>query len=717
MERFPNGTARALQDPGQATEDIPAETAAIRTVALQSRLVLGFLPAEEGGSGATIGRECCTYTPDSSENVTGLAAHIQRKADSVIGAHTQLPQTQGELGSLQGGFRHRLGVPRCPGCQNVQQLMGSVVPLRGLHVLVLPLLTAALLKPAPSPQCSLLNECCVPESRIRVKENNTPGLIISNITVKVPPVTLEEQGAVGMVRVVGNTLQLSKSLDYELHPVGQLWITVMAVDLDQDVVYYSLDQNTDGAPFFSLKTENTPELYLTKALDYEKERSLMLLLNAKEAANSRNISDTVTITVNILDEDNLPPVFQPCSELPGSGLCLNAVYQGQITQYQIESRPLRLQPRDILAVDGDTGINATIVYQIVNDYHKAFRINTSDGTLTMSRAVNCSDSVALTVLAAQENDHYKYTTTSVTLSVVPVSQYPPQFVKSVYDGSIRADSPPGSIILQPDSSTKPLTVQAQDGDYPNLTSPVLSYTLTPPDHFTISRDGLIFTRTHLLPVQSQYRLTVTATDEVNGEVALTSVNVLVTGADGGPSSRLLMYEAKHMAAVGVPLSVLLLVCLCIIYILLQQGGWGKLRSVAKLKMFSRRSHSSGDEPVQFTNQGLLADGKAKTPLTSLEPVQESVPIVTATALASVVEPAVGSSVKSTASHRGSPVDEATSDGGVKSILTKERKSADSYKAVWFKEDIEPETDEDRVTEEEEEEEGGTEGGDRLSSSL
>ncbi|XP_062917616.1 cadherin-related family member 5 isoform X2 [Mobula hypostoma] len=460
--------------------------------------------------------------------------------------------------------------------------MDSFPRLRGFHLSVLLLLIAPLLKAASLESCSAYRECCVPEPLIKMEENNLPGEVISNITITKQPVSILPQSVADIVRVDGDTLQLSRTLDFEamqdpviiisllcgpdksklsfylevtnvndntptfpknkldaniseLFPVGQSWKYVTAIDLDQDPIFYSLDNNTDGANFFLLKSENSPLIYLAKALDYEKETMLTLILNAKETANSVNISDSVTITVHVIDKDNKPPVFQPCQTLTDSSLCLNAKYSGSINQYQTESSPLSLKPHNILAVDGDTGINATILYQIVSDNHRAFWINANDGTLTMTRAINSSGLVTLTILAKQADNPYKYTTTSVTLAVLPVNRYPPEFPHNVYSGSIQANSPKGSIITKRGSSTVPLSVKAQDQDYPNKESPFLKYSLSPSDLFTITEFGLIFTKVLLTAAQSQYNITVTAMDVAQGDKCSAMIDLLVSSPDAPPS--------------------------------------------------------------------------------------------------------------------------------------------------------------------------------------
>ncbi|XP_072362584.1 syncytin-2-like [Scyliorhinus torazame] len=70
LEEVANDTTEALTE-------INNEMVAIRTVALQNRIVLDYLFANKGGTCAVIGSECCNYIPDRSENITHLVDHIR----------------------------------------------------------------------------------------------------------------------------------------------------------------------------------------------------------------------------------------------------------------------------------------------------------------------------------------------------------------------------------------------------------------------------------------------------------------------------------------------------------------------------------------------------------------------------------------------------------------------------------------------------------------
>lgn len=72
LEKVANDTATALTY-------INNEMVAMRTVVLQNRMALDFVLAAEGGTCALIGSKCCTYIPDTSEDITNLVSHIRKE--------------------------------------------------------------------------------------------------------------------------------------------------------------------------------------------------------------------------------------------------------------------------------------------------------------------------------------------------------------------------------------------------------------------------------------------------------------------------------------------------------------------------------------------------------------------------------------------------------------------------------------------------------------
>ncbi|XP_067850379.1 cadherin-related family member 5-like isoform X4 [Heptranchias perlo] len=717
--------------------------------------------------------------------------------------------------------------------------MGSSLTFHGTRNLLIILFAALQLHGVAGEWCSITRACCVPHERVQVDENNPVGFVFTNVTINKAPLVILNQSRLA---VVGNTLQLIESLDYESletpvifvklkcgplaepltlqievinvndnpptfpkkelnlsisesFPVGEIWETVRANDLDGDPIFYSLDPTTDGAEYFDLKTQNTPAIILSKTIDYEEAKKLKLILLAKENLNDSLARAAVTIDIAVVDEDNKPPVFMPCSFIANDvpSICLRAVYVGNVTENRMEIGALHLDPCSVHSVDGDSGINAKIGYRIIaGNPDNAFKMNAASGEITMEKAVSSLSPIVLTVMSYQENDRYKFSTTTVTINVLKANLCPPKFMTATYDGTIQGSSVTGSIVTGQGSTTKPLAVQAQDCDYPGNNNPSIKYEITPSDYFTINRDGFIFTKTVLPIADSVFDLKVTARDEEFGETATTNVKVQVvsdapttttqgtgpskppnkppgtgpttTGAstpskapptgtqssttqlpgppgsttakppapESGPTTGcpvvnpLLMYEAKHMVALGVPLAVLLIISLIIMGILLKIH-MGRMEG-KQLKSPSG-GHSNQSDTIQFVNEGYVGETKSKSHKADGSqkpswPSRGNPGVVESALLAAVLDPMVenASSTSASGSQTGptpqginaasSSLGEADSDTEVKSILTKERKSDEGYKAVWFKEDIEPEANEERVIEshdDDEEPEGGERG--------
>ncbi|XP_067850377.1 cadherin-related family member 5-like isoform X3 [Heptranchias perlo] len=758
--------------------------------------------------------------------------------------------------------------------------MGSSLTFHGTRNLLIILFAALQLHGVAGEWCSITRACCVPHERVQVDENNPVGFVFTNVTINKAPLVILNQSRLA---VVGNTLQLIESLDYESletpvifvklkcgplaepltlqievinvndnpptfpkkelnlsisesFPVGEIWETVRANDLDGDPIFYSLDPTTDGAEYFDLKTQNTPAIILSKTIDYEEAKKLKLILLAKENLNDSLARAAVTIDIAVVDEDNKPPVFMPCSFIANDvpSICLRAVYVGNVTENRMEIGALHLDPCSVHSVDGDSGINAKIGYRIIaGNPDNAFKMNAASGEITMEKAVSSLSPIVLTVMSYQENDRYKFSTTTVTINVLKANLCPPKFMTATYDGTIQGSSVTGSIVTGQGSTTKPLAVQAQDCDYPGNNNPSIKYEITPSDYFTINRDGFIFTKTVLPIADSVFDLKVTARDEEFGETATTNVKVQVvsdapttvrtttthgtgpskppteppgtgpttTGAstpskapptgtqsstarlpgppgsttakppapESGPTTTtphvsgststavpgppgpiptasnkppngpgtgpptscpvvnpLLMYEAKHMVALGVPLAVLLIISLIIMGILLKIH-MGRMEG-KQLKSPSG-GHSNQSDTIQFVNEGYVGETKSKSHKADGSqkpswPSRGNPGVVESALLAAVLDPMVenASSTSASGSQTGptpqginaasSSLGEADSDTEVKSILTKERKSDEGYKAVWFKEDIEPEANEERVIEshdDDEEPEGGERG--------
>ncbi|NWI93427.1 CDHR5 protein, partial [Pitta sordida] len=247
-----------------------------------------------------------------------------------------------------------------------------------------------------------------------------------------------------------------------------------ATDEDQDIIYYELAataQDADG--YFAIKGVNNPEIYLQKALDYDKFHLTTLLLYAKDSLESgHDPSHTATATINIVikQADTRAPWFQPCAIPPSnSSVCISSPYSGVINISRMATEPLTLSPGPIYAIDPDYTINEKIVYSLVwGNTDQVFSVDADTGNLTMNKAVTSPGPFLLQVMATQVNNARKYSIATVQIKVINESRYPPRFEKGIYNGTVSAGLAPRSLVFQAGDPSTPLMITALDDDFPDV---------------------------------------------------------------------------------------------------------------------------------------------------------------------------------------------------------------------------------------------------------
>lgn len=172
------------------------------------------------------------------------------------------------------------------------------------------------------------------------------------------------------------------------------------------------------------------------------------------------------------------------------------------------------------------------------------------------------------------------------------------------------------------------------------------------------------------------------------------------------------YGLQDMAALGVTLGILLFACLVAIGFLVhhlrkEKADWRKVYEVNLFRNSLGQNSGGNEEGLQYTNEAFQntedEEGGGSSPL---EAGSEIAGRVDGTPIKKVV---MKSWLSDDTSQAGS--DKADNEKEVKPILTKERRMEEGYKAVWFKEDIDPDAkqemviiDNSRVDDSEEEEE-------------
>ncbi|XP_029103325.1 cadherin-related family member 5-like [Scleropages formosus] len=330
----------------------------------------------------------------------------------------------------------------------------------------------------------------------------------------------------------------------ELAAVNSTVFTVKAIDADDDTIMYVIDKQLPDASYFRIDLPNSGKVILVKALDYETQSQLQLIIYAIEMSTKERYNASATITVNVLDGDDLYPQFQPCTPLSqdrGHVICTNPVYRANITE-TMQNITLTFSPGPIHAVDGDIGLGTHVLYTILSGADNGrFRINNITGEVTLTKAVEdrlLTPTFKLDIMASQVDDPKKYSIATAMVLVLAENYFAPEFNSSTYQGFIMEGV--GSSSLVSTYGNKVLVLQAIDRDFKDGINPKIHYSLRPKSNNTklyhITQEGHLIARTSNLRASEKHFLEVLATDQESGEVVKTSVDieVLQRGQKGSP---------------------------------------------------------------------------------------------------------------------------------------------------------------------------------------
>lgn len=217
--------------------------------------------------------------------------------------------------------------------------------------------------------------------------------------------------------------------------------TVSATDADGDTLTYMMVSGFIMGielDLFSGEIFSTPDFFF----DFEAQRSHLLTL---EAADS-NFSTFVNVTILVLDENDLPPIFS------------QDVYMVEID----EDLPLAASVTQVLAEDGDTMENAIVEYSL--DPQGPFSINQSTGIVIVSGPLDFEVGPTLYVLnvtARNTVPPYFEDSSTVSISIRDVNDNPPMvFLEEVNVTFVENSEPvfltPDLIVSDDDSSAHPL---------------------------------------------------------------------------------------------------------------------------------------------------------------------------------------------------------------------------------------------------------------------
>ncbi|XP_011826663.1 PREDICTED: protocadherin-15, partial [Mandrillus leucophaeus] len=319
---------------------------------------------------------------------------------------------------------------------------------------------------------------------------------------------------------------------------------------------------------FEIPLMLTGNIVLRKRLNYEDKTRYFVIIQANDRAQNLNErrTTTTTLTVDVLDGDDLGPMFLPCVLVPNTRDCRPLTYQAAIPELRTpeELNPIVVTP-PIQAIDQDRNIQPPsdrpgILYSILvgtpEDYPRFFHMHPRTAELSLLEPVNRDfhQKFDLVIKAEQDNGHPLPAFASLHIEILDENNQSPYFTMPSYQGYILESAPVGATIADSLNLTSPLRIVALDKDIedvppsgvpikdPELHLFLNDYTSV----FTVTQTGITRYLTLLQPVdreeQQTYTFSITAFDGVQ-ESEPVIVNIQVMDAnDNTPTFPEISYD-------------------------------------------------------------------------------------------------------------------------------------------------------------------------------
>ncbi|XP_053548881.1 protocadherin-15 [Bombina bombina] len=360
----------------------------------------------------------------------------------------------------------------------------------------------------------------------------------------------------------------------ELTPVGTTIFTGFsgdngATDIDDGpngqieyVIQYNPNDTTSNQTF-DIPLTLSGTVVLRRRLNYEEKTRYFVIVQANDRApnpNERKTS-TTTLTVDVLDGDDLGPMFLPCNIVDNTRDCRPLVYRASLPELisPVSINPVNVTP-PIRAVDQDKDIQPPserpgILYYILigtpEDYAQYFYMNITTAELTLLKPINrdLHQKFDLVIKAEQDNGHPLPAFASLHIDIMDENNQSPYFTVSTYQGYILESSPVGATISGNQNLTSPLPIIALDNDVEETKDPQLFLYLNDYSSiFTVTQSGITRYLTLLQPVdrekQQIYTFSMIASDGTQESTPVT-VNILVIDAnDNSPTFSNISYNVK-----------------------------------------------------------------------------------------------------------------------------------------------------------------------------
>ncbi|XP_078659940.1 protocadherin-15-like isoform X3 [Branchiostoma floridae x Branchiostoma belcheri] len=343
---------------------------------------------------------------------------------------------------------------------------------------------------------------------------------------------------------------------YELQAVGTTVLRAQATDLDigasGNVQFFV--QNNPNDPmaddFFEIPLPAQGYITLRTQVNYEAadntDHQYLLMVTAEDQGTTQ-LTATQTFTINILDEDDLPPAFNPCVRDSLSDPCKPVTYTGEVTSGVNSGAVSNVNPEPVNAFDQDrdlqqadqTAIKYSIADGSPSTYSDKFQIHEDTGVVSVRQTINRVDAASyiLKIRAYQEDNPFRLATADMTITVNPSGNERPAFDESNYVGYVFENAPTGTTVRGSSSAQTPLKIMLSDPDVldgsPAVTVEVTTQPAGNDDKFMVSqgsstREWYVLANGALdAETINQYTLTITAR-ETTGPNPQTSNPSVVT---------------------------------------------------------------------------------------------------------------------------------------------------------------------------------------------
>uniref|UniRef100_A0A8C7U065 Protocadherin-related 15a n=1 Tax=Oncorhynchus mykiss TaxID=8022 RepID=A0A8C7U065_ONCMY len=263
--------------------------------------------------------------------------------------------------------------------------------------------------------------------------------------------------------------------------------------------------------------------------------------------NANRRTTTTTLTIDVLDGDDLGPMFLPCVLVNNTHDCNPLTYRITIPEFTQprELNPLEVTP-PIRAVDMDRNIQPPskrpeIHYYILvgqpSTYPEYFSLNRTTAALLLLKPVSRDlyTKFIIIIKAEQDNGHPLPAYADLIIDILDENNQAPYFQFQSYQGYVSESSPVGTTISASSNLTAPLGIIALDNDIEESKDPLVTVTLDDLSTiFDITPTGITRYLRLLKPVdrekQMTYTFTMMASDGIQESTRVT-INILVIDAN------------------------------------------------------------------------------------------------------------------------------------------------------------------------------------------